>query len=146
MGPALEFMRQLWRLNHALERVSSQMGQRLGITAQQRMVLRCIGKLPGMTASMLATQLHLDPGTISVTLSRLEGRQLIERRKDQKDRRRVSLFLTAAGEALDVPSEGTVESTVERLLTSTDPTALNMTAVVLGSLTRLLEEATPEEE
>jgi MarR family transcriptional regulator, organic hydroperoxide resistance regulator len=82
LGPALNFLRGVWEMNHALEKLSLNMAQRLGVTAQQRLVLRCVGKFPGVTAGQLATLLHLDPGTVSAALKRLEEKALLERRKD----------------------------------------------------------------
>lgn len=112
----LDFLQHLWQLNHALERVSQQMKRTLGVTAQQRLFVRCIGTYPGMTASQLASVLHLDRGTVSVALTRLAKLGLITRRRDARDNRRVSLGLTARGRALDRPSHGTVEHAVERML------------------------------
>jgi DNA-binding MarR family transcriptional regulator len=112
----LDFLQHLWHLNHALERMSQQMKRTLGVTAQQRLFIRCIGKYPGMTGSQLATVLHLDPGTVSVALTRLAKLGLITRRRDSRDNRRVSLGLTAQGRALDRPNRATVEHAVEGML------------------------------
>lgn len=116
LGPALDFLRRLWRLNHALEMLSSRMDQRLGVTAQQRLVIRCVGKYPGVTAGQLAALLHIDPGTASATLKRLEEKGLLEKRRDPRDMRRTTLGLTAQGRKLDRPMQGTVEEASERLL------------------------------
>lgn len=140
LGPAIELMRRLMGLNHALERVSSRMEAALGVTAQQRMILRCLGRYPGMTPGQLAAQLHVDPGTVSASLRRLEKKKLVVRRRDPRDKRRVSVALTERGRALDRPSNGTVEHAVERLLDTTDPGALETTRQTLATLTRLLEE------
>jgi len=138
LGPALEFLRHLSMLNHALERVSSRMDRELGITAQQRLILRCVGKFPGITAGQLATVLHLDPGSISAALKRLESKALLDRRKDPRDKRRVNLGLTAAGRALDRPTDHTVEHGVERLLERVAAPELAATKKLLGVLTDLL--------
>jgi len=140
LGPALDFLQRLWQLNHAMEKLSSRMEKRLGVTAQQRLILRCVGKYPGMTAGHLASLLHVDPGTVSAALSRLESKGLLERRRDPRDKRRASLGLTAKGRALDQPSDGTVERAVEQLLLSA-PSAQVVTMVsVVDQLTRLLRE------
>jgi DNA-binding MarR family transcriptional regulator len=139
LGGALDFLEHIWHLNHALERLSSRMEHKLGITAQQRLVVRCVGKFPGMTAGHLAAVLHLDPGTISATLKRLERKKLLTRRRDARDKRRVTLGLTQAGRVLAVPAKRTVEYGVERLIKSVDPAALATTKDVLRSLTALLD-------
>jgi MarR family transcriptional regulator, organic hydroperoxide resistance regulator len=137
--PTLEFLRRLWQLNHALERRSSQMQQELGITAQQRMVLRCLGWLGPVHAGRLAEVLHLDPGTLSATLRRLEERGLVRRERDGADSRRVRIVLTDSGHALDVPTPRTVEAVVERLLECTPSDEMASTARVLERFAELLE-------
>lgn len=118
LEPALDFLQHLWALNHALERTSHAMARRLGVTAQQRLVLRCLGAYPGLTPSQLAAVLHLDRGTVSVTLMRLEQRGLLRRRRDPADARRLTVALTKQGRALDRPTPGTVEAAVEQVLGS----------------------------
>ena len=140
LGPALDFLQRLWQLNHALEKVSSRMEKRLGVTAQQRLILRCVGKYPGITVGHLATLLHVDPGTVSASLNRLESRGLLERRRDPRDKRRASLGLTARGRALDGPAGGTVENAVERLLSSAPADQLRTMLSVVDQLTQLLGE------
>ena len=116
LGPELTFLQNLWELNHALERLSLQMQRHIGISAPQRFIVRCVGKYPGMTAGQLASLLHLDPGSVSSALRRLERMGLIERRRDPRDRRRVTLGLTTRGRSFDRPREGTVEAAVVGLL------------------------------
>jgi DNA-binding MarR family transcriptional regulator len=138
LDPALEFLQRLWRLNHALERLSSSMDKRLGVTAQQRFVLRCIGKYPGLTAGQLAAILSVDPGTVSTGLKRLEAKGLVHRGRDPRDYRRAALGLSAAGRRLDRPLDGTVERAVERLIQRSSPEELATVAKALEALTALL--------
>jgi DNA-binding MarR family transcriptional regulator len=139
LGPALDFLRRLWRLNHALEKHSSRMDRRLGVTAQQRLVIRCVGMYPGVTAGRLAALLHIDPGTASATLKRLEEKRLVERRRDPRDRRRVALGLTARGRQIDRPHQGTVEYVTERLLAEVTAAEAAGVAATLERFTALLE-------
>jgi len=139
MGPALEFMRSLWQVNHALEKVSRRMETSSGVTAQQRMILLCVGRFPGITAGQLAAQLHVDAGTVSTALGRLERRGLLARRRSDRDRRRVTLGLTATGRAVDRAVAGTVEEAVERLLRTASARRVGTTRSVLRMLTALLE-------
>lgn len=139
IGPAGEFMRSVWRLNHALERVSRSMEASSGVTARQRMIIRCVGRYPGMTASQLAAQFHLDAGTVSAALGLLERKGLIERRRAHRDRRRVTLGLTASGRAIDREVAGPVERAVESLLETQRTDDVACTRAVLRALTELLE-------
>ncbi len=140
LGPALELMRALWALNHELERLSMRMSRSLGITAQQRMVLRIVGRFPGITAGRLSTLLCVDGATVSTTLARLERRGLVQRERDPRDKRRVAVALTAEGRALDVPTTGTVEAAIAAVLDQTAGTRLEATHQVLAALARALRE------
>lgn len=146
LPPALEFLEGLWRLNHALERASMRMEATLGITAQQRLIIRCVGKYPGMTSGQLAALLHLDPGTISTSIGRLERKGLLQRRQDHRDKRRVTLGLTTAGRELDKPMQGTVEHAVERLLASTNAKETVLARRMLDTLGGLLLEEAEHDE
>lgn len=139
LGNALDFLQRLWRLNHALERLSSRMDRRLGITAQQRLIIRCVGKYPGINAGQLAAVLHVDPGTVSAALRRLGRKGLIERRRDPADSRRVALGLTRKGRALDAPTAGTAEEAVEELLASSSRAEAEATAAMIERFTSLLD-------
>lgn len=139
LDSALDFLQRLWRLNRALEKLSSHMEDRFGITAQQRLVIRCVSKFPGMTAGQLASVLHVDPGTVSAALKRLAHKELLERRNDPRDKRRVTLGLTTSGRALAKPSRHTVEHAVERMLESSSRAELDAAKNMLDRLTRLID-------
>jgi DNA-binding MarR family transcriptional regulator len=136
---ALEFLGRIWHLNHSLERLSNRMEGRLGVTAQQRFIIRCVGKYPGIAPGQLARILHLDPGTVSATLRRLEGKVLIERRPDERDRRRVTVGLTPEGRRLDRTSSGTVEHAVLGLLQRHGAGDIERVWGVLASFAHLLD-------
>ena len=139
LEPPLDFLQHLWQLNHALERTSLQMERTLGVTAQQRLFVRCIGKYPGMTASQVALVLHLDRGTVSVGLRRLARKGLVTRRRDPRDNRRVSLGLTSRGRALDRTDPATIEFAVQQLIGKVTPSDLERVKAVLRRLSEDLE-------
>lgn len=139
LEPALDFLQHLWQLNHALERTSMQMERTLGVTAQQRLFVRCIGKYPGLAASQLAEMLHLDRGTVSVSLQRLTRKGLVSGRRDARDNRRVALSLTAKGKGLDHPDPRTVEHAVLRLLKKLGHSKVVRAKEVLQQLAEELE-------
>jgi MarR family transcriptional regulator, organic hydroperoxide resistance regulator len=143
LGPDLDFMRSLWRLNHAFERLSRRMVANFGVTGQQRMIIRCVGKYPGMTATQLARHFHLDAGTVSTALARLERRGLVERRRAARDRRRLTLGLTAAGRSVDRVA-GTSERAFERLLNAVNAGDIARSAQVLDVFSELLDREVPE--
>ena len=140
LQPALALLRGVWRLNHAIERASARMERRLGVTAQQRFVLRCVGRYPGITAGQLAATLLVDRGTVSAALNRLERKGLLTRRADPRDRRRVALGLTARGHALDQPEDRTVEHAAAVVLAELPGEAVDAAVAVLNALVRRVDE------
>ncbi|MCC7535127.1 MAG: MarR family transcriptional regulator [Deltaproteobacteria bacterium] len=138
LGPTLALLRRLWALDHALESGSKRMLRELGLTAQQRFVLRLVGRFPGITPSRLAAMLQVDPGTLSAALRRLERRKLVARRRDERDHRRVHLGLTREGRALDVPVERTVERGIERVLATTPRAEIDVADRVLRRIAEAL--------
>lgn len=133
-----EFLRLLWRVNHALERRSKHMHAQLGITGPQRMVVRFVGRAPGISAGELARTLHLDPGTLTPTFRALESQRLLVRTRDTNDRRRVLLHLTARGRRLDTETPRTVESAVRRVIAGRSAGSLEHTRQTLEALATAL--------
>ena len=109
-------MRVLWLLDHALSRRSKLMGAQLGITGPQRLVLRVIGRHPGISPGAIAKTLHVDKSTLTGVLQRLERRGLIVRSTDPGDGRRAILALTRRGGVLNGSHADTVEARVRRAL------------------------------
>jgi DNA-binding MarR family transcriptional regulator len=116
LGDVLDFLRLIWAVDHALSRTSRAMEGALGVTAQQRVVIRIIGRFPGIPAGHVARLLHIHPGTLSGILRRIERRGLVSRRSDAHDGRRTLLGLTEKGRLLDVETPGTVEAAVQQAL------------------------------
>jgi DNA-binding MarR family transcriptional regulator len=118
LGEALEFMRLLWAVDHGLHSRSKRMAAALGVTGPQRLVIRILGRSPGLSAGELARVLHLHPSTLTGILRRLERRGLLTRRPHPRDARRAVLGLSAAGRRLDVATAGTVEAAMTDVLAS----------------------------
>ena len=116
LGEVLDFMRALWALDHELQSASKRMEASLGITGPQRLVVRIVGRYPGISAGEVSDLLHLHPSTLTGILKRLGERDLVERRADPRDARRALLHLTPRGRSLDVLRNGTVEAVVRKAL------------------------------
>jgi len=140
LGDDLEFLRLMWGVMHGLERTSKRMERRLGVTGPQRLVIRLLGRFPGVTLARVASLLHVHPSTASGIVKRLEQRGLVHRRSDTRDRRRAYLGLTAAGRRLDAHAAGTVEAAVHCVLASVPPAAVDGARTILGALARELDE------
>ncbi|WP_409484757.1 MarR family winged helix-turn-helix transcriptional regulator [Arsenicicoccus dermatophilus] len=72
----------------------------LGLTYPQWLVLLALGEDDGATVSALGEHLHLDSGTVSPLLQRMETRGVVERRRVSRDGRQVTIHLTDDGRAL----------------------------------------------
>jgi len=112
----LHFMQLLWALHHNLQARSKLMESTIGVTGPQRLVLRLVGRHPGLSAGELAHMLRLHPSTLTGVLRRLEEHGLLQRRADPNDGRRALLKLTAQGARVDARRSGTVEAAVQQAL------------------------------
>src|ERR1700688_191722 len=116
LDPVLDFLRVLWSVEHGLQRMSKRMEAELGITGPQRLVLRVVGKFPGLSAGELAHIVRLHPRTLTGILRRLVANGFFERRRDPGDSRRARLRLKPGAVAYTRTSTGTVEKAVTRAL------------------------------
>ena len=116
LGEVLDFMKLLWAVDHGLQSTSKRMEAKMGVTGPQRLVIRIVGRYPGISAGQLAEIMQLHPSTLTGVLKRLQERGIIERRVDPNDGRRALLGLTARGRELDSLRTGTVEAAVRQAL------------------------------
>ena len=140
LGDVLDFMRLLWAVDHNLQLTSKRMVGAIGLTGPQRMVIRLIGRFPGISAGNLATTLHLHPSTLTGVLKRLEARGLIWRKPDPADGRRALFGLTPKGKELDAPTAGTVESAVQTALAKLPRPTVEAAAEALTQISKELGE------
>lgn len=138
LGPVLEFMRSLWGVNHALESASRRMKAQFGVTGPERMVLRLVGRYPGIAAGELARILQVHPSTLTGLLKRLVRRGLLLRRSDASDARKALFMLTAKGALVDKLRRGTVEAAVRGALESLPDRDVRIAAAVLDALARAM--------
>lgn len=75
----------------------------LGLTYPQFVTLLVLWETDDVTVKELGRRLHLDSGTLSPLLKRLEALGLITRHRASADERRVHIQLTAGGQALKGP-------------------------------------------
>jgi DNA-binding MarR family transcriptional regulator len=134
LGLVLEFMRALWAVDHELQSSSKRMEASSGVTGPQRLVIRIVGRFPGISAGKVSEILHLHPSTLTGVLKRLEAHGLVERKADPTDARRALLALTPRGRAVDAVRGGTVEAAVRRALGKVQPKAVAAAREVLEVL------------
>lgn len=144
LGEVLEFLRVIWQVDHALQRTSKQMEFSLGVTGPQRLVLRIVGRFPGIPAGQLAHVLHLHPSTLTGVLKRLEQQGLLRRRSDPNDARRSLLVLAEQGRKFDVDTGGTVEAQVAAVLAQTAPHKVRAARELLVQIAAALSKTVDE--
>ena len=140
LDPILDFMRLLWSIEHGLQRMSKRMEGELGITGPQRLVLRVVGRFPGLSAGELAHIVRLHPSTITGILQRLVAGGLLERERDPTDSRRVRLRLRPRAVGYTRTSPGTVEQAVRQALKRVGQSNVRAARKVLSEVARRLNE------
>lgn len=143
LGEGLEFMRLLWGVNHALEASSKRMDAAIGVTGPQRLVIRIVGRFPGISAGRVARLMHVHPSTLTGILGRLVTRALVRRDPDPNDARRALFSLTPKGRELDALRAGTVEAKVRSTLTRFPDARIAATQALLAAITEALAEPAP---
>jgi DNA-binding MarR family transcriptional regulator len=139
LGEVIEFMRLLWAVDHGLEASSKRMDVDFGVTGPQRLVIRIVGRHPGIAAGRIAEILHVHPSTLTGILGRLVDRGLLTRNADPNDARRALFGLTSAGEKLDQLRSGTIEAKVRRALGKVSPRELAAARRVLAAVAQSLD-------
>jgi DNA-binding MarR family transcriptional regulator len=127
-------------MDHSLHRASKRMEAVLGVTGPQRLLLRIVGRFPGMPPGEIARLLHVHPSTLTGIAERLERQGYIRRRTDSQDRRRTLLGLTDEGRHVNRSVDGTIEAAVQRTMQNATPEDLAATRRVLERLVQELEE------
>jgi len=103
-GMATQFdeniLRSLRRISRAIDLYSRKLAGRYKLTGPQLVCLRQLAGAEEMTSGELAAEVALSQATVTGILDRLEARELIGRRRDSRDRRRVMVTITGAGRRL----------------------------------------------
>jgi len=90
----------IYSTGFAFNRVYRKPLRRLGITYPQYLVMLALWDEDGVTVGRLGERLFLDTNTLTPLLKRLEGLDLISRRRSDTDERRVLITLTPKGRTL----------------------------------------------
>ncbi len=90
----------LYSASLAMTKLYKPLLEDLGLTYTQYLAMLVLCENDGVTVSELGERLHLDSGTLTPLLKRLEAADLVTRLRDVQDERRVLVRLTAAGRKL----------------------------------------------
>jgi DNA-binding MarR family transcriptional regulator len=132
----------LYSTSHALSRAYRSILEPLDLTYLQYIVMMVLWAADGQTVKEIGQRLHLDSGTLTPLLKRLEAAKLVRRQRASSDERQVNINLTEQGKALyekarQVPTQvlRATGQTVEQLMTLKDD---------LVALRNNLEDTEPE--
>ena len=124
----------LYATSHAVTKLYRPLLARVGLTYPQYLVLLVLWEGDRRTVSELGDRLHLDSGTLTPLLKRLEAAGLVVRTRRSSDEREVEVTLTAEGRALRrVVAE--IRGAVVRALRAPG----GRSAEMLGNLRRLMD-------
>ena len=90
----------LYSATNAMIRAYRPWLEQLDLTYPQYLALLVLWQEDGVSVKQLGEQLHLDSGTLTPLLKRLEAKGLVTRGRRENDERVRVLVLTAAGQAL----------------------------------------------
>lgn len=99
----------LYSASLAIGKVYKPLLDGLGLTYPQYLVMLALWERDGLSVGELGARLHLDSGTLTPLLKRMETAGHVTRLRDVADERRVLVQLTAAGRGLkaratDIPA------------------------------------------
>ena len=106
------------------------------ITGPQLITLLAVEEQGPMTASAIASYIHLSPSTVIGILDRLETKGLIRRERDLKDRRLVWVSLTEKGKVLTENAPSPLQDSLAEAFNKLPDTELEM---IVESLERIVE-------
>lgn len=89
-------LRQIIR---AIDLHSKRLEKESGLTGPQLMVLQQLAAHDKLTAGVIAREISLSQPTVTSIIDRLERKGLLKRERDQRDKRKVMLRMTEAGQA-----------------------------------------------
>ncbi|MBP6818279.1 MAG: MarR family transcriptional regulator [Ferrovibrio sp.] len=91
-----------YRLSVMTNRISGALSrhyaERFGIGIPEWRVIANLGRHPGITANEVVERAAMDKVTVSRAVAALEKKKLVERRRDDGDKRKTQLTLSKAGE------------------------------------------------
>ncbi|WP_156898257.1 MarR family winged helix-turn-helix transcriptional regulator [Methylocapsa acidiphila] len=85
---------------HALGKAYAPLLDGIGLTYPQYLVMLVLWEADDLTVKDIGERLHLDSGTLTPLLKRLEALGVLHRARDAKDERQVRIGLTEKGHAL----------------------------------------------
>ena len=94
----------LYAASGAMTRLYREPLAKLGLTYPQYLVMLVLWEQDGLSVNAIGERLHLDSGTLTPMLKRMEAAGLVTRTRSADDERRVDIRVTDRGRALRGPA------------------------------------------
>ncbi|ABC20826.1 MarR family winged helix-turn-helix transcriptional regulator [Rhodospirillum rubrum] len=105
----------LYAASNLMTRLYRPLLESLGLTYPQYLVMMVLWEVSRCRVGDLGARLHLDSGTLTPLLKRMEAAGLVNRRRDSADERRVEVSLTEHGQALRLKARSVPEGVITAL-------------------------------
>ncbi len=141
-----EFQGAFWSAKRAMAEASEAAYNRHGVRAGQQFILQCLWTQDGLTPGEIARKLGLATPTVTNSATSMEAAGLVERRRHPLDARRVQLFLTPRGRALERTIDTEMSRLTDRALAALSEPERAALVEALVSIRRSLTSARDEPE
>jgi DNA-binding MarR family transcriptional regulator len=135
--PGFDVWLSIARTYQLCERAISQRVAPLGISLAQHDVLANVMHTPGLTQQEIADRLLVARSNVSMLLSSMEKSGLLERTKDESDRRIRRIFLTPRGRKIAEASLTAQTEVVDTMISAIEQTEV----VTIGAAMEKVEQA-----
>lgn len=101
----------------------------IDLTYPQYLVMMVLWEKDSLSVNEIGQRLHLDSGTLTPLLKRLEQKQLLKRERASDDERRVTITLTDTGNALQQQAKDIPAKMAERMVMSKEEATVLLNVV-----------------
>ena len=128
------------KVRRALKREFDNKFKKVGITPPQFDLLCRLWEKDGLFMTKLSKGIYKDGPTVTGLVDRLGKKRLVARKRDEKDRRAIRIFLTGKGKALKEKLPLLAEQILERATGKIPPAEVDSLKILLGKILKNLEE------
>ncbi len=118
---------------------SQKMSKQFGLTGPQSLVLRLLIKKGALSSADLSRQMYVTPSNITGIIDRLEKKGLVERIRQQGDRRVALITLTQSGQKLGKTIPDPIEKKIVNQLSDLEPEHLQILAMAMNQILNLID-------
>lgn len=133
-------------LSRSVDSHSRRIRNDFGLTLPQALVLKRLAAGDDVTVGALANAVGLGQPTMKVILDNLEGRELVRRTRDRRDRRSIRVRITNEGQALAARAPSLFTDAFWRRLAGLEDWERTQMLSSIQRLARLMAAAEPEPE